>query len=79
MKVTGAIIAGLAGALAGAGAAIAVHRRRAEPQAAPQATAPVEPRPVPQDPRAALDAARARLRARAARLAADLNEPDRPE
>jgi hypothetical protein len=78
MKATGAIIAGLTGALAGAGAAIAVHRRQAEaePMSAPEA--PAEAPPVQQDPRAALDAARARLRARAARLAADLNEPDSP-
>lgn len=78
MKVTGAIIAGLAGAVAGAGAAIAVHRRRLEPQTAPAIESPVEAPPAPPDPRAALDAARARLRERAARLAADLNEPDPP-
>lgn len=72
------LAAGAVGAVgAGAGIAIARHRRRpaevpATPQVNPQGAYAAPPPPLPEDPQAALDAARQRLRDRADALRRDI-------
>lgn len=78
MKGWSRLAAGAVGAVgAGAGIAIARHRRRAaEPRATPSLTPQdsyaAPPPPLSEDPQAALDAARQRLRDRADALRRDI-------